>query len=81
MNWNDTKLWKRTEVPASERANLFVRKLRLCAVICDFSEGAGNDRDKEIKRQARTFHFNGTKGYSSQPLRYIADAIGPCRLR
>ena len=41
------------EVPASERANLFVRKLRLCAVICDFSEGAGNDRDKEIKRQAR----------------------------
>lgn len=39
------------EVPASERANLFVRKLRLCAVICDFSEGAGNDRDKEIKRQ------------------------------
>jgi hypothetical protein len=40
-----------SEVPASERANLFVRKLRLCSVICDFAEGAGNDRDKEIKRQ------------------------------
>lgn len=45
------------EVPASERANLFVRKLRLCAVICDFSEGAGNDRDKEIKRQERFHNF------------------------
>mmetsp|Transcript_8008 Transcript_8008/g.24070 ORF Transcript_8008/g.24070 Transcript_8008/m.24070 type:complete len:231 (+) Transcript_8008:64-756(+) len=39
------------DVAASERANLFVRKLRLCAVICDFSEGSGNDREKEIKRQ------------------------------
>lgn len=39
------------EVPNSERANLFVRKLRLCSIICDFTEGAGNDRDKEIKRQ------------------------------
>ena len=39
------------EVPNSERANLFVRKLRLCQVICDFSDGGGNDRDKEIKRQ------------------------------
>lgn len=39
------------EVPNSERANLFVRKLRLCSVICDFSDGGGNDRDKEIKRQ------------------------------
>jgi serine/threonine-protein phosphatase 2A regulatory subunit B' len=39
------------EVPNSERPNLFVRKLRLCSIICDFTEGAGNDRDKEIKRQ------------------------------
>jgi hypothetical protein len=39
------------EVPNSERANLFARKLRLCSVVCDFSEGGGNDRDKEIKRQ------------------------------
>lgn len=42
-----------TEVPNSERPNLFVRKLRLCSIICDFAEGAGNDRDKEIKRQVR----------------------------
>jgi len=41
-------------VPNSERANLFVRKLRLCSVICDFSDGGGNDRDKEIKRQVGT---------------------------
>jgi len=39
------------EVPNSERANLFVRKMRLCSIICDFNDGAGNDRDKEIKRQ------------------------------
>ena len=38
-------------MPNSERVNLFVRKLRLCSVICDFSDGGGNDRDKEIKRQ------------------------------
>ena len=46
----------RAEVPNSERANLFVRKLRLCSVICDFSDGGGNDRDKEIKRQVRRLH-------------------------
>jgi hypothetical protein len=46
----------RTEVPNSERANLFVRKLRLCSVICDFSDGGGNDRDKEIKRQVCKLH-------------------------
>eukprot|EP00960_Hanusia_phi_P033325 750406-Hanusia_phi.AAC.2 len=39
------------EVPNSERANLFVRKLRLCGIICDFTDGGGTDRDKEIKRQ------------------------------
>ena len=46
----------RTEAPNSERANLFVRKLRLCSVICDFSDGGGNDRDKEIKRQVCKLH-------------------------
>ena len=46
----------RTEVPNNERANLFVWKLRLCSVICDFSDGGGNDRDKEIKRQVCKLH-------------------------
>ena len=26
-------------------------------MICDFSEGAGNDREKEIKRQATALNF------------------------
>jgi len=37
------------DVPASERQNLFIRKLRLCSMQFDFSE-QGDVKDKEIKR-------------------------------
>ena len=39
------------DVPASEKQNLFVRKLHLCAFTFDFSDPAKFTREKEIKRQ------------------------------
>ncbi|MBA0842773.1 hypothetical protein Goarm_002579, partial [Gossypium armourianum] len=39
------------DVPASERQNLFVKKLNLCCVIFDFTDPTKNLKEKEIKRQ------------------------------
>jgi len=39
------------DVSPSERTNLFIKKLRLCSVVFDFSEGSGQDREKDVKRQ------------------------------
>ncbi|MBA0577254.1 hypothetical protein Golob_025296, partial [Gossypium lobatum] len=39
------------DVPASERQNLFVKKLNLCCVIFDFIDPTKNLKEKEIKRQ------------------------------
>lgn len=39
------------DVSASERQNLFVKKLNLCCVIYDFTDPTKNLKEKEIKRQ------------------------------
>mmetsp|Transcript_30463 Transcript_30463/g.70253 ORF Transcript_30463/g.70253 Transcript_30463/m.70253 type:complete len:427 (-) Transcript_30463:242-1522(-) len=39
------------DVSASDRSALFVKKLKLCSIRFDFSEGTGQEREKEIKRQ------------------------------
>lgn len=39
------------DVPASERPNLFLKKLFLCSHVFDFSDSTKNVREKEIKRQ------------------------------
>lgn len=40
------------EVPATERSNLFVRKLRQCSVVFDFNDPSHDLRGKQIKAQA-----------------------------
>lgn len=40
------------EVPAAERSNLFVRKLRQCSVVFDFNDPSHDLRGKQIKAQA-----------------------------
>ncbi|XP_024534322.1 serine/threonine protein phosphatase 2A 57 kDa regulatory subunit B' beta isoform [Selaginella moellendorffii] len=39
------------DVPASERQNLFIKKLAFCCTLFDFNEPTRNVRDKEVKRQ------------------------------
>ncbi|XWS63800.1 hypothetical protein CRYUN_Cryun06bG0133200 [Craigia yunnanensis] len=39
------------DVPASEKPDLFVKKLNLCCVVFDFSDPTKNLKEKEIKRQ------------------------------
>ncbi|OMO81413.1 Protein phosphatase 2A, regulatory B subunit, B56 [Corchorus olitorius] len=39
------------DVPASEKQNLFIKKLNLCCVIFDFTDPTKNLKEKEIKRQ------------------------------
>jgi len=39
------------DVSASDRSALFVKKLKLCSIRFDFSEGSGQEREKEVKRQ------------------------------
>ncbi|XWS34635.1 hypothetical protein CRYUN_Cryun21dG0054800 [Craigia yunnanensis] len=40
------------DVPASEKQNLFIKKLNLCCVVFDFTDPSKNLKEKEIKRQA-----------------------------
>ncbi|KAE8687394.1 Serine/threonine protein phosphatase 2A 57 kDa regulatory subunit B' theta isoform [Hibiscus syriacus] len=40
------------DVPASERQNLFIKKLSLCCVVFDFTDPTKNLKEKEIKQQA-----------------------------
>ncbi|KAK8613850.1 hypothetical protein V6N13_101606 [Hibiscus sabdariffa] len=39
------------DVPASERQNLFIKKLNLCCVVFDFTDPTKNLKEKEINRQ------------------------------
>lgn len=39
------------DVPNSEKQNLFLRKLNMCAVVFDFTDPTKNLKEKEIKRQ------------------------------
>ncbi|KAG0191107.1 hypothetical protein DFQ28_000906 [Apophysomyces sp. BC1034] len=39
------------DVPASQRQDLFVKKLKLCRVLFDFGDVQSDQRNKEIKRQ------------------------------
>ncbi|KAL1343056.1 hypothetical protein HN51_029503 [Arachis hypogaea] len=39
------------EVPSSERPSLFLRKIQLCCILCDFSDVSKNATAIEIKRQ------------------------------
>ncbi|CAN4090714.1 unnamed protein product [Withania somnifera] len=39
------------DVPASEKQNLFIKKLNLCCVLFDFSDPTKNLKEKDIKRQ------------------------------
>ncbi|EOY00807.1 hypothetical protein QUC31_014103 [Theobroma cacao] len=39
------------DVPASEKQNLFIKKLNLCSVVFDFTDPTKNLKEKEIKRQ------------------------------
>lgn len=39
------------DVSSSERPNLFLRKLRLCSMLCDFTQSTKNVKEKDIKRQ------------------------------
>ncbi|XVF43799.1 hypothetical protein PTKIN_Ptkin02bG0069600 [Pterospermum kingtungense] len=39
------------DVPASEKQNLFIKKLNLCCVVFDFIDPTKNLKEKEIKRQ------------------------------
>lgn len=41
-----------TEVPGNEREELFIQKLRQCAVLFDFSEPLSDLKWKEVKRTA-----------------------------
>ncbi|KAK6922348.1 Protein phosphatase 2A, regulatory B subunit, B56 [Dillenia turbinata] len=39
------------DVPSSEKQNLFIRKLKLCSVVFDFTDPTKNLKEKDIKRQ------------------------------
>ena len=39
------------DVVASERQNLFIKKLQLCSYTFDFTDATAHVREKEIKRQ------------------------------
>ncbi|KAK8485528.1 hypothetical protein V6N13_090448 [Hibiscus sabdariffa] len=39
------------DVPASEKQNLFIKKIHLCCVVFDFNDPTKNLKEKEIKRQ------------------------------
>ncbi|KAL2559908.1 Serine/threonine protein phosphatase 2A 57 kDa regulatory subunit B' theta isoform [Forsythia ovata] len=39
------------DVPSSEKQNLFIRKLKFCCTLSDFTDPTKNLREKEIKRQ------------------------------
>ena len=39
------------DVPNSEKQNLFIKKLRLCCVVFDFTDPTKNLKEKDIKRQ------------------------------
>lgn len=39
------------DVPSSEKQNLFIRKLKLCCVVFDFTDPTKNLKEKDIKRQ------------------------------
>lgn len=39
------------DVPGSQKENLFIRKLKMCCVVFDFSDSTKNLKEKEIKRQ------------------------------
>ncbi|GFP79583.1 serine/threonine protein phosphatase 2a 59 kDa regulatory subunit b' gamma isoform [Phtheirospermum japonicum] len=39
------------DVPASERQNMFIRKLNMCAVIFDFTDPTTNLNEKDVKRR------------------------------
>jgi hypothetical protein len=39
------------DVVASERQNLFIKKLQLCSYTWDFTDATAHVREKEIKRQ------------------------------
>nr|DAD48815.1 TPA_asm: hypothetical protein HUJ06_018752 [Nelumbo nucifera] len=39
------------DVPVSERQNLFIRKLKICCILFDFSDTLKSVREKEMKRQ------------------------------
>ncbi|XP_052179052.1 serine/threonine protein phosphatase 2A 59 kDa regulatory subunit B' gamma isoform [Diospyros lotus] len=39
------------DVPNSEKVSLFLRKLRMCSVVFDFSDPSKNLKEKDIKRQ------------------------------
>ncbi|OAY34395.1 serine/threonine protein phosphatase 2A 57 kDa regulatory subunit B' theta isoform [Manihot esculenta] len=39
------------DVPNSEKQNLFIRKLKLCCVVFDFTDPSKNLKEKDIKRQ------------------------------
>lgn len=51
------------DVPSSERQNLFIRKLKLCCEILDFSDATKQNKEKEIKRQT---------------LQELVDFVGSC---
>ncbi|GAB2297794.1 hypothetical protein Dimus_031882 [Dionaea muscipula] len=39
------------EVPSSERQNLFIRKLKMCCTVFDFTDPTKNTKEKDLKRQ------------------------------
>jgi len=39
------------DVPASEKHNLFIKKLNMCCVVFDFSDPSKNLKEKDVKRQ------------------------------
>ncbi|KAI8006029.1 Serine/threonine protein phosphatase 2A 59 kDa regulatory subunit B' zeta isoform [Camellia lanceoleosa] len=39
------------DVPNPEKQNLFIRKLKMCCVVFDFSDPSKNIKDKDVKRQ------------------------------
>ncbi|KAE9610499.1 putative protein phosphatase 2A, regulatory B subunit, B56 [Lupinus albus] len=39
------------EVPNSDKQSLFIRKMKLCCVVFDFTDSAKNIKEKEIKKQ------------------------------
>lgn len=51
------------DVPSSDRQNLFIRKLKLCCVVLDFSDSSKNVKEKDIKRQT---------------LQELVDFVGSC---
>ncbi|KAG5551708.1 hypothetical protein RHGRI_009953 [Rhododendron griersonianum] len=40
------------DVPSSEKPNLFIKKLRMCCLVFDFSDPSKNLKEKDVKRQA-----------------------------